>query len=88
MKEDDTMADDLARVLNYENMITDNLLSYPITKLIDMSVQRDGIDTNNPKRRLIAFGSSTFLSTVVGSAQRDSSYFSNIDRACSYRHCL
>ena len=56
------MSKDFGLNLNYENMITENLLSYPITKLIDGTAEKDGIDTKNPERRLFALGGSAFLS--------------------------
>ena len=53
--------------INYENMITENLLSYPITSFIKEAGRKDGIDVDHIKTKLLAGGSSLFMASFVGS---------------------
>ena len=45
----------------YSTMITDHLIAWPITRLIDKSAELDGIDTKDAARRLLAEGCSAFM---------------------------
>lgn len=51
---------------NYENMITENLLSYPITSAIKSAARDDGVDVDAFKTQVLSLGSSAFMSGFIG----------------------